>query len=327
MSSHRFTPDSTSKQTEWLVRGLFVKSHWCVVAAHPSCGKSFFVEALAMAVINDKPFLGLDVNGGDVLIIDEDTPTDVLNARLSKFARHYSASEPKHELFVHSKEGLSMDDGSMADVVNSYQNIRLLIIDCLVSASGRSDLDKTRDIKFIDDFKSRVHGDNSDMTVIINHHISTKAQMTPEYAMTCENPQSLVMNNTRIVSMSDTVYILASPDNDGILKTLLVRPVARRNMIPAKPFTASLTETDAQMFFDYGEVLELGHALSVNDTRALAVFEMGEALTVAAAMARATQYFSDKTMREALHTLEDKGYLQFKMREGKGGRLVYERIM
>ena len=145
--------------------------------------------------------------------------------------------------------------------------------------------------------------------------------------MTCSNPQALLMNNTRITSASDAIYIMASPDVDGVLKTLLVRPVSRRVTLPIKPFTSNLVETDSCMHFDYAGVLEVNKSLSKNEERALDLFELGEDLTVNSALQRAAQLFSDKTMRELLHSLEDKGYLKLVKRIGKGGRLQYQRIM
>jgi len=322
--SRIFIPDASLKPTRWLVQGLFALGDTVIVAAQPAVGKSFFVEALATSVAYDKPFLNYDVAGGNVLIVDEDTPTSTLTNRLTKFAKFYKNDRP-YNVYLHSKEGYQMDNGSLAKLVSGYEDLRLVVIDCLVSISGKADLDRTIDMKCLTSFLQDIS--REDMVIIINHHISTKKTITPEEAMTCGNPQALLMNNTRIASASDALYILASPDVDGVLKTLLVRPISRRITLPVKMFSARFIEENTSMHFHYGEPLDIKKSLSRDEQRVLSLFESGEQLTVKAALQRATQWYSDKTLREMLHSLEDKGYLQFVKREGKGGRLFYERIL
>jgi len=319
-----FTPSNQAQSTQWLVKGMLALGDNVIVAAQPAVGKSFFVEGLAVSVAYGQPFLNLDVTGGDVLIIDEDTPTETLTRRLSKFSR-FHGPDRKHTIYLHSQEGNSMDNGSLVKVVNSYEHLRLVVIDCLVSVSGRTDLDKTLDMRGLTDFIHNVRRD--DMTVIINHHISTKKTFTPEQAMTCANPQALLMNNTRIASASDAMFILASPDTDGILRTLLVRPVSRRITIPIKMFSAQFTEDDDSMHFKYGEPLDIKKSLDKNEQRVLSLFELDEQLTVRDALQRAAGLYSDGTLREVLHSLEDKGRIQLAQREGRGGRLVYKRLL
>lgn len=319
-----FMPDTIQKPTRWLVKGLFALGDQAVVAAQPAVGKSFFVEALATSVAYNKPFLGFEVTGGNVLIIDEDTPTATLVNRLSKFDKAYDGQRP-HDIYLHSKEGYEMDNGSLVKLVNSYKDLRLVIVDCLVSISGKADLDRTIDLKCLTNFMQGVSRDN--MTVIINHHISTKKVITPEYAMSCGNPQALLMNNTRIASASDALYILASPDNDGTLTTLLVRPVSRRITLTVKSFMAKFTETDTTMNFSYGEQVDIKKGLGRDEKRVKALLDPGKRLTVKDILFESEQLFSDKTMREILHSLEDKGHVRLVKRTGKGGKLVYERIV
>lgn len=319
-----FDPDTVTAPTRWLVQGMFALGDAVVVAAQPAVGKSFFVEDLATSIAYGKPFLDFDVAGGDVLIVDEDTPTETLERRLSKFGKFHNCDR-QHNIYLHSNEGYSMDNGSLVGLVNGYKNLRLTVLDCLVSISGASDLDKTLDLQCLTSFLQRVKRD--DMVIVINHHISTKKTITPEQAMTCANPQALLMNNTRIASASDALYILASPDTDGVLKTLFIRPVSRRITLPVKMFSAKFAEEDTTMRFSYGEPLDIEKNLDRDEQRVLSLFDMDEQLTVQATLQKVQKLYSEKTLRDLLHSLEDKGHLELIARTGKGGRLVYERIL
>lgn len=323
-NNHIFQPDESSNSTRWLVQGMFPLGDTIIIAAQPSVGKSFFVEALATSIAFDTPFLNFGVTGGHVLLVDEDTPSDRVKSRLAKYSYGHKSKSP-YNIYLHSKEGHSIDDGSLVKLIEGYKDLRLTIIDCLVSVSGKADLDRTIDMKYLTSFIQAVS--RNDMTIIINHHISTKKAIIPELAMTCANPQALLMNNTRIVSASDSLYILASPDTDGILRTLLVRPVSRRVTLPTKIFSARLTEDDTTIDLSYGEPLDFNKNLNRNERRLLELINLGEEMTVKDIWVKAKMFYSDKTLREVLHSLEDKKYMELFARKGKGGSLYYKRIL
>jgi len=81
------------------------------------------------------------------------------------------------------------------------------------------------------------------------------------------------------------------------------------------------------MSFSYGEQVDIKKGLDRDEKRAKALLNAGEQMTVKEILAESEQLFGDKTMREVLHSLEDKGHVRLVKREGKGGRLVYERII
>ena len=321
MTDNIFIPNMKQEPVKWLVEGLIPVGDVGIVASQPGVGKSFLLEDLAISVAYGKPFLGMETRNGNVLIIDEDSPSNTLDRRLSKFS-NYCKNDGKYNIYRHSKEGHTIK--TLPKLIASYSELKLVIIDCMVSITGEADIDRTIHAVAIGNFMAEVK--RKDMTVLIAHHISTHNDLSIEQAMTCFNPQGLVMNNTRIVSSCDTLYILASPDMDGKLKTLFVRPVARRTTINAEAFTATLIEDEQTLHFEYGKAIDIKGELGKDESRALSLFEdVGERLTVKEALGKSAQYFSDFTLREHLHSLEDKGYIEVAKREAKG-KLVYERI-
>lgn len=325
MKINSFTGNEEIKNLTWLVNGLIPNEDLVIVGAKPGIGKSFFIEQLAVSVAYGKPFMGQDVDAGNVLIIDEDTPTNTLLRRLKKFKNYYSKSDLIYNINYCSKEGLRFDDGSASDAINRIDNLKLVIIDCLVSVTGKSDIDKTSDMKGFDDFKQSIKRNN--LTIVVNHHISTKKDILPMDLMTCDNPEGLIMNNTRIISTCDSLLILSSPDVDGVLKTLLIRPKGRRNTLPMQTFSATLNEDSDTMHFSYGERLELKKTITEDEKYILSTIELGEDVTVAMVLDRVAKMFVEQRTRDLLNSLLEKGYLQRLAREGKGGKLKFMRLL
>ncbi len=322
-----FDMDEKIKTPTWLIQGFLPMGHMALVASQPGCGKSFFVEALATAVLFGQPFLGQNVEPGNVLIIDSDSEPEAFKRRLIKCCKYYGGKEnTQNKLFVLQAVTENLRDDSLAKLILKYHEaygLQLVIIDSLTKVSGMAEIDKNA--KCLQRFNLLMKQNN--LTVVFTHHISTKKDLAPELVMTCSNPQGLLMNNTHIVSTSDSLYLLASPDADGTLKTLLVRPVTRRVTIPMKQFSINLIETSEHIHLEYDKELNLKKVVTDDEKRALELLPLGEELTVKDILANAAQYFSDATLRDVLHKLEDKGYIRLKTRIGKGGKLVYERIV
>lgn len=69
----------------WLVRGLIPQGHIVLVAGQPGNGKSWWVAQLAVdAAEGGKHMCEFDVQECNVIYIDEDTPTNVYEERLSR---------------------------------------------------------------------------------------------------------------------------------------------------------------------------------------------------------------------------------------------------
>ena len=72
-----------------LVNGLIPEGHTVLLLGQPHSGKSWFSEQLAVCIAGGRLFLGdegFTVQNGSVILIDEDTPTDTLEERLTRLA-------------------------------------------------------------------------------------------------------------------------------------------------------------------------------------------------------------------------------------------------
>lgn len=320
-----FIPDDTHI-TKWLVKDLIPLGDVALLIAKPGVGKSFIVEDLAVSVAYNKPFLGMETKYGNVLIIDEDTPTDTLNRRLSMFMKGCKdIKERSHHIYLHSMQGNTTKD--ILDIVSYHDDLKLIIIDCLVSITGKDvDLDKTLHATNVGKFMQAIKQKNR--TVIITHHITSKNKLSAQEILSTPHPQSLAMNNARLISTCDTLYVVASETQSGKLESMIIRPVSRRTTIPTKPFSVVLNETKEAMSFDFSTNVNLNGRLSKDEERALKFFQfVGSELTVKEVIIAGAEFFSANTARDVLKSLEDKDYLETKMkRVGKGGNIVYKRL-
>lgn len=321
MNKNVFVPSGDIKSVNWLVERLLALGHVNLFVAQPGIGKSFLVEDLAVSVAYNKPFLGLPTQHGDVVLIDEDTPIDTLQERLKKF----SASCPpkgRNTLFVHSKEGHSLK--SIEQLIESYPKAVLVIIDCLVALSDNLNLDNTADASKAGQSMQKIKADNR--TVIFIHHISAKYNLAPDELMSHPNPQGLSMNNTRLVSACDTLYLGASPDTDGILRTLYLRTKSRRRTIPLSSFVTNLHDNKKAMFFEFGKSIDLRTSLDRDQSRVLEIFEVGQEFSIQNMVTDSAQYLDAAKARKIATELESKGYYEYLGKKGKGGKMYYRRI-
>jgi len=320
-----FIPEEAEERTSWLVKDFIPLGGYCLFASQPGVGKSYLLEALAVDVAYGRSFLGMDTLGGDVLLVDEDSDPPVARARLARFC---GSDKPKHQLFVWIGEGFRITDGQTHGLKSlirrpAYKNVKLVIIDSLAGVvGGKSNLDNTKDSSAITEFLMELC--SPDRAIVVVHHISTKHNLSVSEAMTCDNPDRLVMNNTRLVSSSQGYYVLASPTKGGKLEELFVRPVMRRVLL-GKPFSASLCENGSGDYFKLnGAVFQTASGdLGKSERRILSEFPLDGETTVKSLDDQMDGFFHTNTLRTHLDALEDKGYIEVVAKHGKGGTHYY----
>jgi hypothetical protein len=209
---------------------------------------SFFAEAIAVCVAHDHLFLGAEVIAGDVVIIDQDTPLKTLQRRLAAMSKAM-VCEQKHEIFIHSMEGLSLRD-TLLHVIKEYPTAVLILIDSLNSVSAGLDSNSTNDMSRLSTLKKEYLRPNR--TIMITHHISQHAEITPEDLMTGD-PAGLAMGSSVLIQQADSYYIIGSPGNkNGKMSTLCVRPVAKRQPIGYGPVILDFhDDEETGMWFEY----------------------------------------------------------------------------
>ncbi len=310
-----FTTDIKIPKTEWLVDNLIPLGHLGFVIAQAGIGKSYFTEQLAACIVYGKPFLGLNVRSGNVLLIDEDTPEKVLMRRMSKFVTYYKDEKRVGELRVKSMMGLKLSEkGKLLSAIAENDDTVLIIIDSFNAICGELNPNTTRDMARIQILKQYCL--NEHMTILINHHISEKIEYSAHELMTCD-PHTLAMGSSVINQQADTYFILGSPNiNNGKLESLYVRPVSKREMIPLNPFKIDYIEQDGHSYFDKLAMIDIKRDLLDEVESDIMIIYREENKPEGRTVNEICNLLDGKhgivTIREALKALEIKGKIKYR---------------
>lgn len=300
-----FDFNSQTTETRWAVEPLFPLGQLDVVLAQAGVGKSLIVEALAVHVVHEVPFGGFTTNYGDVLIIDQDTPTDVLSKRLIKFGRGLNC-EQKHRLFVESMKNYTLGDGTLITLIQDYPTVVLIIIDSLHSVLGRLNPNSTGDMNYWARFKSECI--STGRTVLLNHHITEKVGYTLEQLMS-GNPHTFAMGSSAVIQQADTYYIIGASAENGITNRLYIRPIAKRVAVRSTPFIFQIVQPtpDSERFEFFGDYIV---NFSEVETDCMTLFQQYPSdRTVKEVYENMGQKHGIIAVREALSSLHQKGYL------------------
>jgi hypothetical protein len=272
--------------------------------AQAGVGKSLLLESLAIHIIHGIDFAGLKTVAGDVVIIDQDTPQNVLSKRLVRLNTPLGA--PKHKLYVHSMEGHVLSNKTLYHVVNKYPNATMVIIDSLHSVCGRFNPNYTTDMNTLADFKARCIDNGK--TIIFTHHISQKSELTLDYLMTGDTA-TFAMGNSAIIQQADTYYIIGASAENGLTNRLYIRPVAKREAIPLKSIILKLLQVEGGEKIEYDGIYEsdLDNELYID---IMTLFrEKGERFVVKEVYESMGHKWGENRVRKALSELVQKNML------------------
>jgi len=304
MPEFDFTEDLP--EVKWIVKDLIPAGQLCLVLAQAGVGKSLAVEDLSVSIVFGLPFCGFETVEGNVLIIDQDTPTDRLKARIKRFGMGMK-SEKKHSLFIESMQGYSLGNPDrLFTLINSYPSVNLVVIDSLHSLCGRLNPNHTTDMGVLAKLKKECL--NSDRTIIINHHISEKVPC-PVYTLMTEDTHKMSMGASAIMQQADSYYIVGADASNGITEKLYIRPVAKRLSIPTKPIVLQMLQTD-----NGGERLEyIGRyepELGEIEKDIMTLFrEQNMVRTVKETYEALGHRYGENKVRDSLAGLEQQGFL------------------
>jgi RecA-family ATPase len=242
-----FDFDTKPEEIGWLINNLIPSGHLCLFLSQAGIGKSLLLECIATHLVFHKKFLGFDTAFGDVLLIDQDTPNNVITARLGRFGRG-TGSDRFHKLYLESMKNYSLKDKTLSTIINDHPAVRLIGIDSFHSICNGSNPNSTADMSSLAALKAKCLTENR--TIIINHHISEHVTTTIESLMTGD-PHKLSMGNSAIVQQADTYYIIGAIAEKGITDKIYFRPVSKRASIPTKPIIIKVLKTSD------GETMEL----------------------------------------------------------------------
>ncbi len=304
--SNLFNFKKKAEEAKWLIEDLVPLGHLCFLLAQSGAGKSYWLEALALHILFAKDFCGMPTNFGDVLIIDQDTPQDVLEKRILKISKGLGL-EPKFKLRYFSMRGFTISNDTIPNLINEFNPI-LTLIDSLHSVCGRLNPNKTSDMSIW----AKVKADclTKDRTIFVSHHISEKSSWTIPDLMD-SNIHISGMGNSALKQQADTEYILASDINKemGKIENIYIRPVPKRQAITPKASVYKIIEPDKDsMLFQFGGFYEPD--TSEEELDILLLFETtGDDYTVKEIRDKMGNKYGESAIRKALKSLESKNRL------------------
>jgi len=313
---YKFAPDNVQVDSKWLVRNLVPLGHLCVLLAQSGVGKSFVLENLALCVACDKPFCGLETEHGEVLIIDQDTPTDVLNSRLLRYSN--GLRKIPENLTVASMCGYNLYNNRLPELISEH-NPKLVIIDSLHSLCGRLNPNSTSDMSIWAKVKAGCL--TPDRTIIVSHHITEKMTLSLEELMD-SNSHISGMGNSTIKQQADTEYILASTTADSKVNRFYLRPVSKRQSIPQQPVILGMSEPDEMtLVMDFLGYYEAGLTEAETDILLLIRESPRPDYTIHKIQTEMGSKWSESQVRRAVGKLEKEGKLV--MNRGAHNRFTF----
>lgn len=167
------------RAADWIVENFVPADQKGLVVARPGGGKSWLLESLAIAVASGSDFLGrFRVKQGPVLIVDQDSPTEVLRERLQALMSMFVSSPS--DLFVESQQGYAIDQktsvGSLSEIIEDKRPTLLIFETLDTITSGNFDENRAKDIRRLfrnlDDLQAR-----NPCAILISHHLGKKGQV------------------------------------------------------------------------------------------------------------------------------------------------------
>jgi len=300
-----FNFQKETSEIHWTVEGLIPAGHLAVVLAQAGVGKSLVVEYLAVCAAYGEKFCSYKTLEGNVLLIDQDTPTNVLERRLKKFGLSMQPNQ-KYKLYVESMNQYSLSNGSLIRTINNYPSCKLVIIDSLHSVCGKLNPNKTNDMGILAQLKQECL--TNERTIIINHHISEKARFSLEELM-ADGAHSFAMGNSAIIQQADTYYIIGAEAADGITSKIFLRPIAKRVSVSSRPIVLKIiSPTQESERLEYFGMYEPGLNALENDILMLFV-EQPNDRTIKDVYEAIGHMATEKEIRDALANLEKQGKL------------------
>jgi hypothetical protein len=245
LAAARFDPLRPVAKKKPLIKDFLWEGVMGFFCAQSGDGKSLLVEYMATCLKYGADFMGIPTMQRSVMMIDEDTPTDELHARLQRFNRYVSArthAEKRCEIYVLSHTGLKLSDGSLLRAIRQCKEedpeLGLVIIDSLNSCLGNLRINDQSDMSIL----SHLHKLADGLTILVVHHVSDKKIMSIAEFMACD-AHTLPMGSSAIDQNSDDNFFLKAYPNDKCKKAMRISD--KRIKIDRQNFTFHAIE-DAQ---------------------------------------------------------------------------------
>jgi len=206
---------------KWVVDGMIRQGLYHLLVGRPQRGKSLLAEQMSICVASGHPFLGkFRTKQGKVLLIDEDTTTEVLTNRLERFANCIGRDLERLPLEYRSHTGFTIDRSPDLENLLKYvsdKKVDLVILDCLNSITNKP-INYAHEAGQVNSVMSKL---KTITTPLLIHHTSNKGDNDSELCGSSLDFTSRIMGSTMIVGGCDTVFGMFTPRNDGefVLRT------------------------------------------------------------------------------------------------------------
>lgn len=298
--------DIDETETKWLVNGLIPQEHAILLLGRPHRGKSWLTEQLAVCVASGTPFLEeFEVAQKSVILIDEDSPTDVLKRRLRRLAKGIDKDIKDLPISISSLDGFILwNTTDMAILIGKIKERHnpLVIIDCLEKVMMGQKLDRTDAATKATSLWNELKVAGA--TVIIIHHMSLKKEVIDIN----QDTTALGLGNTMLVAGCDTALCIFSTPTGRTEFT--VKPEERRIKLKVNhPFGVILKEDKQKTWARLAISEEAVKIPSANVAHLFPLFLDGEERTVKAISLNIKGDLSDNEIRDSLHELESENVL------------------
>ena len=293
---------------KWIVHGLIPQNHIVLLLGTPHSCKSWFLDHLAVCALDGSNLLGeIPTAKCSVVMVDEDTPRDVLLDRLHRLSLPGGTSRSTSEsilerLKLHSMEGIRLSSSSqLTDLIQRdiapLEPPVLVLIDSLSSVMQPLDQNKTRDALEMTERWSRLKGFGC--TIVVAHHLSQKKESSYEdFDFTLSS-----MGNTQLVAHCDTAIGLWKLPPDVPTRFVLKPKPRRTSLLFDQPLAIELVERNGGISLC---PLEEVPKIPSQSARYIIPYFLADQLdlTVKDLMDLAQGGLSDREVREGLRELE-----------------------
>lgn len=289
-----------SEPTSWLVSGLIPENDLILILGKPSSGKSWITEQLAICIAAGKTFVGeFRVKTREVIMYDEDSPTNIFRRRMSRLARGYGLNIEDLPIEAHSNEGfLLFDDQKRHELIDKVRTMDrpVVMLDSLGKITERRNLNNTSEGTLAAACCNEIR--DAGGTVFTVHHMSLKKEVDIRDLDTSR----LALGNTMIVAGCDTdisIFNLASDE-------FIIKPHGKRTKLRVKePFAVKIREDRRGT---WARLILLEEAPNIPSDNAKAIFSLffsdrGVGLTVESISNKIKKGLSNIDIRETLREL------------------------
>ena len=242
--------------TEWVVEGLVPKGDSVLVLGHPHAGKSWVLNQLAYAAASGRSLFftdALSTTRSSVILIDEDSPTELLVNRCRRIATSFGLEWTDVDIRSNVNWRLDRNTGILIDEIRQKQPPVLVIIESLSHIMpGTWDPNRTSDAISAINQMNKI---KQVATLVTSHHLSVKKPYTfgdPYF-------DRLAMGNTQFNAGCDTIIGVAELDSNPT--TFGIQPVSKRTLLSCGPLAVQLVEDQTKEWGFLKLIEEIPHPI------------------------------------------------------------------